>query len=230
MGVEILRYLVPTDRAWRPDFRTMSLLVESLTADRWVPEDPWEEALYTPKGHHPLGRSIEETLGQCDESEFVLRWDVRSCGERKVRFPLMSAPVDEAKAYYGIRVCRTTDYVYRISETIQPFPGHLLTCACGERLEYWGKFPNPIGAGRIRACCPRCGRAVDVSQWPAQVIDGWSGQGRIIPGGATSRFAVVADVGKCWSRSAEQRLVHPELIACCTAVLRVPLVEIEDLA
>ncbi len=229
MGVEIQRYLLPADRMWRPDLRTLVRLVEALAARRWIPVEPWNEALRTPTGDRPPSQQPEETLEQWAEAGFVLRWNVTRCGEKRVRFPLVSAPVEEHMAYYKFQICWATDHVYRTSEVIEPFPAHLLTCTCGEGLEYRLGFNNPMGAGRIRAGCPRCARAIDVSRWPAKVIDGWSKEGRIVPGGATSRFAVIADVGKCWSRSAEERRVHRELVECCAAILGVPLVEIEDI-
>ncbi len=230
MGVEIQRYLLPIDRSWRPDQQTLSRLVERLAAERWIPLEPWNESVRTPTGVYPLDQPLAHSLGRWSDGDFLLSWGVEACGHCNVRFPLVRAPGAAEEAYFELRVTWSTDHAYRTSEAVEPFADELLACSCGQGLEYWPEYDDPIRAARIRSNCPRCGRAIDVSGWPAKVIDGWTNKGRIVPGGATSRFAVVADVGKCWPNSPEERCVHPDLVACCSSALGVRFLEIEDLA
>ena len=81
----------------------------------------------------------------------------------------------------------------------------------------WIRTPRYLQFGNMEEWNISCKAVFDPRRLAAVVIDGWTGEKRLVYGGATSRFAVVVDCGKAmvkWrSVGAEPALVS--LLADC---------------
>jgi hypothetical protein len=143
-------------------------------------------------------------------------WEVGDLARSGLRYPLTEKPseMSDEEIYFSLLIELSGDYVYRVYESIEPF--HSTQCECGRELEY-EPSAKLYFMSRLPVRCPECKAAFDPGRLAAVVIDGWTGQKRLVSGGATSRFAVVVDCGKAivhgHSVEAEPALVS--LIAEC---------------
>lgn len=284
MGVELRHYLIPRPNSFRPSAEQLSDLIGSLVANRWIhdPADPSSSSpvrgdegsppdLAEKWGAYarvrrnvrtgddfpgvaipfPLTPSwLEQRLG----GNLVLVWPVETFPDSGVRYPLRPCELKADLIYYELQIHLCPDFVYHLSELIQPFraasgasqghgnkasvaggsygeSGQEVRCNCGQVLEY---APEPdhdvFYAFRIHSTCPRCGRPFDPGDLSAAVRDGWTGEviGEV-PGGATYRFAIVVDCGKClpaWNKRIE---VEPDFLAVCRNRLGCDLYQLTDL-
>ena len=129
-----------------------------------------------------------------------------------------------------------TDFVYHLSEWIDPFVE--VPSKCGRSLKYDDESATKAGYpvyydGRIHRVCPTCGRAFRPQELVAKVRDGWTGETASPPGGATYLFAVVIDCGKGFAREGFAREGSPmrasqEFIDTVTMALDQTFYEIGD--
>lgn len=167
-----------------------------------------------------------DELAALGEQDFILAWSVDSSDESGLTYPLCPYP-EFGDASYEIEVHVATDFVYHLSELIHPFDE--VACPCGRDLRYseWEESSEPqliesdptrgsyiytlddeprtlplYADSRIFRLCPTCGRPFRPQDLVARVKDARTGVVRERAGGATYRFAVVVDCGKCFSRAA----------------------------
>lgn len=137
-------------------------------------------------------------------SDLVLRFPLHAdaaltWGAASVRYPLTRSSDSPKPLSCDIEIHRAEDFVYPISEQIDPIDAE---CACGEDLEFeWDddEFHSPFGATTgIFAECSDCSKTFDPSGVEAVVRDPYSGKSRSVRGGAAYRFALVVHCGKCF--------------------------------
>ena len=98
---------------------------------------------------------------------------------------------------------------------------------CGAELRHEAESGSEslFYAPRLLATCKQCGKPFDPSTRVAKVRDPWTNTESDMPGGATFRFALVVDCGKCWPDDGAFH-VHPELRRLCEAHFGRPFDEI----
>jgi hypothetical protein len=152
---------------------------------------------------------------------------VTNFGER-LRYPLdTDSPADDPEeTYYDLQLWLPRDYVYKTSEQIAPFAD--TRCACGAELQYDPEVEGRVlfHTSRMHAVCTQCGKPFDAATRATTVRNAWTNEPSSVPGGATFRFALVVDCGKCWPDDAGGFHVHPELRRLCEAHFRRPFYEI----
>ena len=235
MGVEYRHFLIPAENDYRPTpgeaARLVAALVEARFASRGV-VDPAadtraDEALEGPgcvlsraDGDRRAWPSPfeAEDLAQLGETDLRLTWDVERLGGSGLIYPMAELPDEDGagpeEAYYALEIHLADDFVYETSETIDPFWD---VACCGEALddgqaEGQAGLP-PLFGPSIRRTCPRCGRAFRPQDHVAIVRDGRTGKTAERPGGATYRFAVSVDCGKCFPRSGAAVAMNRDLVA-----------------
>jgi hypothetical protein len=173
-------------------------------------------------------RGLANLLASERDSDFILVWPVENLGER-LRYPLDqdSPAADPDETYFDFEMWLARDYVHVTSEQVQPFDDDDTRCSCGAALAYdpEGVDENLFFASRLMAACKQCGKAFDVSTRIATVRDAWTNAESKVAGGATFRFAVVVDCGKCWPEGGEFH-VHPDLRRLTEAHFGRPFYEI----
>ena len=231
MGVEYEQFLIPRRNAFRPTAEKVIELLHELAKGRWIrtPESPNfdqmeknnmpPEALRTGAqyrhGNQRKARSLPwpidvAWLEEQMSADLRLIWPVGSLERAGLRYPLSTVPdMPREELYYDVRLDVSTDYVYRISENINPFDSTV--CSCGEDLSFSPKNEDIFFSSRIHVACPRCRREIDISRMSAVILDGWTGEERRVHGGATSRFAMVVDCGKAFPRVSDIE-AEPELL------------------
>jgi len=135
-----------------------------------------------------------EWLNDPAREDMNLVWSV-STAEPFLKYPLTRRP--EGPVSYRLEVHRAADFVYPISETIDPLP---CECRCGNDLSFdWdpSEFENPFGAtSGIWTACGECSRTYDPSKESANVTNPFDGSEEEVPGGCAYRFAIKIDCGK----------------------------------
>jgi hypothetical protein len=114
-------------------------------------------------------------------ADMRLQFPVQHCDQIGLTYPLVNDGPPPEDPYYEVEVHASRDYVYHMSELIQPADA---TCECGECLEYHQKEPEVFYAARIKTACPTCRKVFDPSSLPVTVRDGWTGENSIVLGGA----------------------------------------------
>jgi hypothetical protein len=127
-----------------------------------------------------------------------------------LRYPLTRRP--EGTVHYRFEIHRAADFVYPISETIDPLS---CECRCGNDLSFeWdpAEYENPFGAtSGITTSCTDCSRTFDPSKETARVANPFDGSEDEVAGGAAYRFAIKVDCGKNVVRAADLAFA-PELV------------------
>jgi hypothetical protein len=161
------------------------------------------------------------------ETDLQIVWPVENLGDR-LRYPLDKDPpnADPEETYYDLEMWLSRDYVYKMSEQIDPFDD--TTCACGAELGYDPESGNEclFFTSRILATCKECGQPFDASTRTAAVRDPWTNDTSDVPGGATFRFALVVDCGKCWPEDQDGFHAHADLHRLCETHFDRPFYEI----
>jgi hypothetical protein len=205
----------------------MASFVETLRRDAWIcdPRTSWFSSMtFDSEGPHAhaastgayvsaLAEGRERTIlrgpfpneGLADwlsprrEADMRIIWPVERLEAVPLRYPVNApSPVSREDTYYNFEIWLGRDFVYPTSELIEPFDDE--ACSCGESLVYHPETESHLFyEARIRVRCKNCGTEFDPSQRSARVRDPWSDEESEVPGGATFRFAVVVDCGKCFS-------------------------------
>jgi hypothetical protein len=224
MGVEYRSYLIPRPNTFRPRPDVALALVAALRDDGWLlgPDHkalanlPFAQSrLYAPaRGHGYFARrvgdreSFSAPLGDLFHGfanrDLMVVWPVESLGASGLRYPLEPLPFDDpadaVDCYYEIQLHFGHDYVYRMSESIDPFDPSP-SCHRGHALERDAESEeDPFYSSRLALRCPKCDAKFDPSEFIATGRDGWTGTAIRVPGGMTYRFAVVIDCGKFFGR------------------------------
>jgi len=250
VGIEYHCYLIPRPNTFRPRPDAALALVAALRDDGWLlgPEHPAlaqlpfaHSRLYAPaQGYGYFARAVGSRdsfiapLPELFESyacrDVMVVWPVESLGTSGLRYPLEPLPFDDPKdvadCYYEVQFHFGRDFICRMSEVIDPFDP-APACPCGHALVCEPESDiDPFYSTRLAARCPQCRAAFDPTQLAATVRDGWTGAARRVQGGATYRFAVVIDCGKCFGR--RQLRFHPRLKAFVERTLDIETYEVAD--
>jgi hypothetical protein len=248
MGVEYRCYLIPRPNTFRPSPDAALALVAALSDDGWVlgPHHPAlaqlpfaQSVLYKPaKEHGYFARTVgsresfaaplPDLLDNFADRDLMVVWPVESLLASGLHYPLEPLPFDDpadaADCYYQVQFHFGHDFIYHMSEVIDPFEPPP-TCLCGHALEYQPESPDPFYTTRLAARCPRCGSAFGPTQLVATGRDGWTGAPQRIQGGAAYRFALVIDCGKFFGR---RHRIHRRLKNLVEQVLGIQTYEVPD--
>jgi hypothetical protein len=250
VGVEYRCYLIPRPNPFRPRPDAALALVAALRDDGWLlgPEHPalakltfTQSRLYTPahgQGYFALSvgsrdsvsAPLPELFSKYADRDLMAVWPVESLGISGLRYPLEPLPFDDpadaADCYYEVQFHFGRDFIYHMSEVIDPFDPSP-TCPRGHNLEREPESEeDPFYSARLSARCPQCGAAFDPSQLVATGRDGWTGTTTHIQGGAAYRFAVVIDCGKFFGQ--RQHCFHPRLKFLVERTLGIETYEVAD--
>lgn len=250
MGVEYRCYLIPRPNTFRPRPDAAMALVTAFRDDGWIlgPEHPAltrlpfaQSGLYNPargQGYFSLtvGRKdsftapLTELFENYAERDLMAVWPVESLGASGLHYPLEPLPFDDpmesADCYYEVQFHFGRDFIYHISEIVNPFDPSPI-CPCGQSLEYEPESDeDPFYSTRLAQRCPRCGAAFDPTHLVATGRDGWTGDGMRVQGGATYRFALVIDCGKCFGR--RRHRFHPQLKLLVERILGIETYEVQE--
>jgi hypothetical protein len=181
------------------------------------------------------------------EGDYRLVWEIEDVDASGLKYPLGEPPFEEMP--YDLEVRSAGDYVYPTSSIIDPFDRDVV-CQCGELLEYDEDGPSdPWESGedlrgwdsvdhryhrrvfndrRVRRSCPACGAAFRPRDYAVRLRDGRTGQDlgpRL--GGATYRFAIFIECGKCWNREKLDR-ASDEFLGRCQEAIGAQLFQLGD--
>jgi hypothetical protein len=178
---------------------------------------------------HPVTEGwLEDRL----RHDTVICWPVENLADAGLRYPLSPRETEPQETYYELEIWLSPDYVYEMSERIDPFPDGVLRCRCGQLLETFPSADEPshvVGYfAHIKYRCPRCGAAFDTTGLPATVKDPWTGEVATLPGGVTFRFAIVFDCGKCFPRSGRRIAAEPAFVRLLQEVMACSFYQIGD--
>lgn len=150
-------------------------------------------------------------LDDPEREELRLVWPVTGADAIPVKYPLTHRP--EGDVYWSLELHRAPEYICPISETIGSIS---TTCACGEDLDFEWDEEEVVPAFRastgIFAECDECSRTFDPAKSSAKVENPFDGTSERLPGGATHRFALKVDCGKCFVADGKLAFA-PELVA-----------------
>jgi hypothetical protein len=169
-----------------------------------------------------------QDLAAAADREFKLVWHVVSLEASGLRYPLTRMPefVAPEDVYYDLELYLSRQYYYRYSEAIDPFASE--TCAaCGAALRVPSdSIPDDaIYSFQMYRHCPACGFEFRPEDRASLVRHARTGAGRMVPGGATSRFSLAVDCGKCYACDAAPTR---EFLAACEDALGVRLEHVVD--
>jgi len=224
MGVEYERWLIAKGSVFLPSAAALVKLVERLRKEGWIAKTGGVavKTVETSTGDDPRARSAAATeplpatlsaawLDDPEREELRLVWPVEGAAAAGLRYPLSRMP--EGPVAYSFELHRASDYVYPISETIDPVPSR---CMCGEELAFqWDTdevVPAFEASSGIFAECEACSRTFDPATGSAKVQNPFDGSSESIRGGAAYRFALKIDCGKCFVEDAGLAFA-PELVA-----------------
>ena len=236
MGIEYFHYLIPRPNDFFPSARHIVKLVDGLRESSWIcnPASPeFAQMQFQTYDYHVHARSTGAFAGTPDRycevpypttedwlsnrlgDDLILCWPVNHFGNSGLHYPFADARGEEPDAYFDLRLEFSPNYVCRAAESLDP-PSPPIKCKrCSKKLEFWAEAPSRkdiFYSMRIHPKCPNCGKRFDVSSLPQINRDAWTGEERISLGGATSRFALAIDCGKCLPKA---RGIHldPSLVA-----------------
>ena len=250
MGVEYVHYLVPEDNTYRPGPEELSRLVRALLEGSFVAE-AGSNVLRKMTFHYdeqasktgcyarlaggrdapfPCPCSPEDVVS-LEEQDFRLVWPVESSNESGLKDPLAPFP-EWGDAYYNLELQLAKEFVYHLSEIIDPFDS--VACVCGQPLEFYDQSEalddRPVFSdGRIFRTCPSCGTPFRPQERVAQIRDGYTGEARDRAGGVTYLFAVVVDCGKSFAREGWPMRATDEFMSILTRVLGQRFYEVGDI-
>jgi len=144
-------------------------------------------------------------------SDMIIRWQIIDLSQTPVRHPVELFDIEPAQTWYNIQLELSHDYIYRTGDGIESFPS--TRCGCGAELEFYERN-TPFYTSKIRSVCPECGLQFDPSTITVELCNGFTGNCSRVPGGATSKFALVVDCDKCVPLCEVSRL-HPDLAELC---------------
>jgi hypothetical protein len=220
MGVDYLAWVIPRQRAYRPNAEQIANLANGLRDGGWVPkaEAPGQNSVVRellPSDNIMRRMPLRETKFDAEaftpswvefhsDHELVLEWYVKDREETGVQFPFVFIPYPESGGrYFCVRLILGRDYFYWTGNSLLPFEGLLTRCTCSQDLAYETGWSAGLGHERIHYTCPKCGRTFDPSGLSCEILDFWTKKASSLSGGLTFRFALVVDCHKNWPREEE---------------------------
>ncbi|HEU4390449.1 MAG TPA: hypothetical protein VFV34_21775 [Blastocatellia bacterium] len=238
MGVEYQHYLIPRPNSFAPSAVQIGGLIHQLIADNWlwVPETAisGEVTQRVPRERGgperrpiPLPITINWLIEQLTRDQFLLlEWNARNIVNLGIKYPFLTIPVAAEEVYYSLALHWSGDYIYHTSEIIEPFDE--TRCRCGTDLGFDAQN-DVFYESRLRSACPSCGRPFDPSDLTAVSRHPWTGEPLPpVAGGATYRFAVVLDCGKCIPECDGNITLDPAFKESCEMAVSCPLYEVGD--
>jgi hypothetical protein len=213
MGVDYRVWLVPKDRAFKPNAEQIAALANALREGGWVPQPDAAAQRSNLLELLPGGGLIEgkpfrsepfqETrfepswVAFHSDHELVFEWWVNDATQSHVQFPFTFVPYPESGfTYFGVSLIIGPEYFYEMADNVMPFPESETQCHCGEQLAYETDDLSGLPPHRIRPKCPKCGGAFDVSKASAEIMDVFTGERRSVAGGLAFRFSLQIDAHK----------------------------------
>lgn len=243
MGVELQVWVIPKSRSFHPSLEQFAALANALKAANWLPAAgaegqrtrilellPGSEVPVSKKptrvherDDRPLTDAWLETLAV---HEIVLGWNIDNVVEAGVEYPFQFDPYpDSGPPYFAVRMFLGNDYFYETNECVAPFDEQAMQCKCGEQMTYETGWSDVIGGSRIHHLCLRCGAEFNPSDRNSEVIEVWTGEPSVLPGGLTFRFALQVDCGKYFPHEEEEARrfkLRPEFLATWEEKIGVP--------
>ena len=202
MGVEYRHYLIPKPNDFMPKPEDLERFIGRAAAENWVPYD-----------------KPEVRRGGKDR---ILSWRIESPA---IAYPLAPVDVPPQDRTFEIQIHVSSDFVYHASECIDPFESS--ACACGTQLDYDSE-DELFTDLRLPVACPVCGKAFDPSDLPAAYRHPVTGEESLLRGGASYRFAIVIDCGKCVPSESKAVTADPRFLELCQTELKAPFYEVGD--
>jgi hypothetical protein len=257
MGVEYEHYLVPDDPTYKPDAHQISRLVNALHDGGYA----FRSDVHDPVGTTFSGFSSEcdtGTEGGCvvervwnafakfpcpgsasdvtalSNRDFRLIWSIDDLAESGLKYPLSKIP--DEHSYWDLELhVPVWDYVYHMSEVIDPFD-RPAAGRCGQVLEYVeengasNNFGYPVFADtRIHRFCPICRAPFRPQDYSLRLKSAYAGKDLgTRPGGAVYLFAIVIDCGKCFIRD-EPPTASEEFLRICADAIGTRLFQLGDI-
>ena len=191
MGVEYIRFLIPKKNEIRFEPEQIFALADAFKNNDWIPREDFVYE-WTIEGKTEWSEEVTASwMKEKSGKNMLLSWPVDLKFVKSVKYPFEEVSAD---AYYEIQLHMSPFYVYRMAEQIDPFKS--TDCKCGTELELWPD-DSPFFSAAILPFCPDCGAEYKVSEQAAKVRTGLDLKEGTVYGGATSRFAVAVDCGKC---------------------------------
>jgi hypothetical protein len=169
--------------------------------------------------------------------DFRLAWPLHTVWSAGLKYPLdrmPKTPRGEQGPSLTLEVHSLNDYVYLMSDLLQPFPSDTPATApvnctvSGTNLHFTADRPDNIYdlmGSRIKHTCPTCQTPFRPQERSVTIRDGWTGQKREQPGGAAYRFAIVIDCGASVPELGPPKAV-PEFLSLCEVAIGQPLYQV----
>jgi hypothetical protein len=196
----------------------------------------------TEEGYESLTFPLSEQFATARMAkDLILCWPVENLRDAGLCYPLTVCDHRPEDTYYDLQMHFCRDYVYHTSELIDPVAEQLACSKCRDDLSFWpeespaphslagGKATDIFYSQRIRLICPHCGEKFDLSKLSATVRDGWTGNESRIHGGASYRFAILVDCGKCIPSKSGRIAFHRDFVSVCQQGLGCGFYEVSDL-
>ena len=176
-----------------------------------------------------LTQLMAEWFSEHRHLDLSLTFEVQHAGGIGVRDPLSENEPWE-QSYHDFEIHLGRDYIHHSSPSIIPTETEIL-CECGLRIDFQENRQDVFFAARIYFRCPKCLKTFDPNRITAHVREGWSNQvQRTIIGGATYRFAVVVDCGKCLpDLSGDLIRANPDFLNLCRRVFKTDFYQIGEI-
>jgi hypothetical protein len=256
MGVEYAHYLIPEDNTYKPRPEDLGRLVDALLDGGFVHRagsDAFKKMTFDNYTYYEHARQTgcyvhfgrgeyapfpcpcsDRDIAAMGDQDFKLVWPVESSNQSGLKYPLTPFP-EWGDAYYDLELHMGKDYVYHLSELIDPFDHE--TCPCGQALDYYQNddkdddlWRTPVFYdSRIRRICPACNRTFRPQELVARVRDGYTGEAIDRAGGATYLFAVVIDCGKGFAREGWPMRASDEFLDKVTKTLGQKFYQLGDI-
>jgi hypothetical protein len=240
MGVCYSHYLVPVDRTYYPTPDAVSRLTMALVDGGFVPATAgplFGESLDSTACYAQLSWEdrrpfpspcLAEDIAGLGGRDCKIVWSVDSVKETGLHYPLDPFP-EWGDAYYDLELHLAGDFIYGLSEVIEPFAS--VTCRCGRPLECpWDSDEDDLFGSRIHRTCPGCGRPVRPQEWPAPIRDARTGRITEVLGGLTYQFAILVDCDKGFARESWPIRAKDEFLEMATETFGQDFDEIGDVA
>ncbi|MEN6625465.1 MAG: hypothetical protein ABFD69_04460 [Candidatus Sumerlaeia bacterium] len=247
-GFEYRHYLIAKPNYFRPSSQQVADFITALGHDSWVicPTVPAMGKVQYKNGTNAHAKASgyyvklktgiepgiyppdEPKLRQSLRNDAIVRWPVPTTGTSILRYPLIPVPRDDSQDWYwDMELHLGTNYIYHSSECINPFQDKV-KCDCGQAVEF-SDDSKLFFDSRLYRKCPRCFNTINVSNMKAEIRNGWTEDGRKIPGGGAYCMALVIDCGKCIPDTNDGSIqVHPDLRKLCEETFQCEFYELGD--
>lgn len=256
MGVEYRHFIVPWARSFCPTSSQLARFVRLLEEENWIAVPGTEKFRKmnelegrNPEQEHFGSRQLpprlkiqrikfeplpypllEEWFEDRRTEDLKLSISVSKAGAIGLRGPFLGEDEPWEECYHDFDLHLGRTFICQTSDSIEPGHKFNLVCRCGAELAYYDPDMDIFYAQRIHPDCPECARPFDPHSLEFVIRDGWTNESSTITGGATYRFAVVVDCGKCLPpRDNGPIKVSLDLMALCRLVFETDFYEVGEI-